>query len=98
VSSFTPGSGRHSDAAAQDRHNAATEGEYGHVYGMMVSFLLANGWRREAGGSGWWWRAGFDEATLGRAVEQQLEKDGIDFRRRLIGEPDEFWNFGEQDV
>lgn len=77
---------------SKDRHNAATESEYGHVYGMLVSYLLANGWRREEAGSGWWWRDGFEEATLGGAVEQQMEKDGLDLRRRLIGEPDEFWS------
>lgn len=63
------------------------------VYAAAVSYLWANGWRREELGSGWWWKADCDEqATLGGALEQQLDADGIDQRDATAGEPQgEYW-------
>lgn len=60
------------------------------LYGAAVGYLVKHGWRRMELGSGWWWREGFEEATVGDALDQQLEADGIDFRTALIGEPEEF--------
>lgn len=61
------------------------------VYLSMVTYLVAKGWRREELGSGWWWKNGFEEATTGGAVEQQLDADNIDQRDAVMGEPEEFW-------
>ena len=65
--------------------------EAGDVYAAAVTYLLGHGWRREELGSGWWWKEGFEEAEFGRALDQQLVHDGIDMRKALIGEPEEFW-------
>jgi hypothetical protein len=61
------------------------------VYRPVVSYLHSRGWRREELGSGWWWREGFEEATLGGALEQQLDADGINQRDAIPYEPEEFW-------
>lgn len=61
------------------------------TYEAVVRYLLAKGWRREELGSGWWYRDGFEEATLGGAFEQQLDADQIDQRDAVAGEPQEFW-------
>ncbi len=63
------------------------------VYEAMVEYLSVNGWTREERGSGWWWKDGCEEeATLGGAVEQQLDADGIDQRVMLPREPQVFWS------
>ena len=62
------------------------------AYREAVAYLVANGWRREELGSGWWWKEDcHEEATLGGALEQQLEADGIDQRDTIPGEPEKFW-------
>jgi hypothetical protein len=61
------------------------------IYAPIVRYLSARGWRREELGSGWWWREGFEEATLGGALEQQLDADNIDQRDAIPYEPEEFW-------
>lgn len=62
------------------------------LYARIALFLQENGWRRQELGSGWWWREGFEEATLGGAFEQQLDILGVDQRDRVPGEPDgEYW-------
>jgi len=61
------------------------------VYEAVVDYLVSNGWRREELGSGWWWKDGREEATLGGALEQQLDADAIDQRDASLGEPQEFW-------
>lgn len=62
------------------------------VYEVVVNYLQATGWRRERLGSGWWWKDGCEEeATLGGALEQQLDLDGIDQRDAVPGEVEEFW-------
>lgn len=61
------------------------------TYEAVVRYLLAKGWRREELGSGWWFRDGFEEATLGGAFEQQLDNDGTDQRNAVADEPQEFW-------
>ena len=61
------------------------------VYEHAVRYLIANGWRRQELGSGWWWKDDGEEATLGGALEQQLDADSIDQRGALVGEPEEFW-------
>ena len=70
---------------------AITPEDAGNAYASVVEYLLGNGWRREELGSGWWWRDGFEEATLGGALEQQLDADKLDQRDALDGEPQEFW-------
>jgi hypothetical protein len=105
VSSFTPGSGRDSDAAAQDREDGyderirsilpgglegATRSQA--LYRTLVVYLRESGWLREERGSGWWWRDGFTEGTIADAVQQQMEVDGIDSRLMIDGEPPEFWS------
>jgi hypothetical protein len=57
----------------------------------MVAFLVARGWRRQQEGSGWWWREKYGEATLGFAVEQEID-DELDTREMVVGEPREFWD------
>lgn len=61
------------------------------VYAPIVRYLVARGWRRQELGSGWWWKDGGEEATLGGALEQQLDEDGIDQRNAIPYEPQEFW-------
>jgi hypothetical protein len=62
------------------------------VYEPVVRYLVARGWRRQELGSGWWWKDGCkEEATLGGALEQQLDEDGIDQRNAIPYEPEEFW-------
>jgi len=62
------------------------------VYSDAVAYLVANGWRRQELGSGWWWKDGCqEEATLGGALEAQLDADGIDQRDAIPDEPEEFW-------
>ena len=63
------------------------------LYESMVRYLVGHGWMREEKASGWWWKDGFTEGLIGDAVEQQMEKDGIDFRTMLVeGEPERFWS------
>lgn len=73
-----------------DRINAS--GSALPLYGSVVAYLVAHGWRREGPGDGWWWRDGFEEGTLGQALDVQLEADGIDTRKMFADEPQEFWN------
>jgi hypothetical protein len=61
------------------------------TYENAVRYLIENGWRREEQGSGWWWKDGMNEATLGEALEQQLDADGLDQRVAVSDEPQEFW-------
>lgn len=61
------------------------------AYAAVVAYLLANGWRREERVSGWWWKDGEEERTLGPALEAQLDADEIDQRIMLPGELQEFW-------
>lgn len=62
------------------------------VYSNAVSYLIANGWRRQELGSGWWWKDDCEEeATLGGALEQQLDADEIDQRDAIPDEPMEYW-------
>lgn len=63
------------------------------VYSTVVGYLILNGWRREELGSGWWWKDGCrEEATLGGALEQQLDSEGVDRRDAIAGEIDgEYW-------
>ena len=62
------------------------------VYEHAVRYLIANGWRRQERVSGWWWKeeAG-DDATLGGALEWQLDTDGVDQRVAVDDEPEEYW-------
>lgn len=75
-----------SSSAAFTRDRAIDE-----VYFPAVAYLVSRGWRREELGSGWWWREGFEEATLGGALEAQLDADEIDQRTAIPDEPEEFW-------
>lgn len=62
------------------------------VYSAVVGYLVLNGWRRQELGSGWWWKDGCrEEATLGGALEQQLDADGLDQRDAITDEPAEYW-------
>jgi len=61
------------------------------IYEPIVRYLVARGWRRQELGSGWWWKDGAEEATLGGALEQQLDQDAIDQRDAIPYEPEEFW-------
>ena len=61
------------------------------IYSSAVGYLILNGWRRQEYGSGWWWKDDKEEATLGGALEQQLDADGIDQRDAIPDEPQEFW-------
>jgi hypothetical protein len=69
--------------------NAATSIDA--LYEASVRYLIEKGWRREELGSGWWWREGMNEGLLADALDQQFQADGVDFRRMLPGEPEEFW-------
>ncbi len=61
-------------------------------YECVVRYLIENGWRRQEQGSGWWWKDEAEaESTLGGALEQQLDMDGIDQRNALADEPQEYW-------
>lgn len=50
------------------------------TYRKVVEYLYANGWVREEEGSGWFWKDGGEEATIGGALEQQLQEDNLDTR------------------
>lgn len=65
----------------------------GELYDAMCRYLIANDWRRQEEESGWWWKedAPESEATIGGAVEQQLDLDGFDTRVMRPWEPYEFW-------
>lgn len=54
------------------------------VYAAVAIYLQTKGWRREELGSGWWWKDGCEEATLGGALEQ-LDLDGVDQRVAVPG-------------
>ena len=62
-------------------------------YEACVRFLIANGLRREELGSGWWWGEALgSESGLGEAIELLLaERHGLDLRKAIPGEPEEFW-------
>ena len=61
------------------------------AYEAAVAYLVANRWRREEEGSGWWYNGGKSEATIGEALEVQLDADGFDTRVAIPGEPREYW-------
>jgi hypothetical protein len=63
------------------------------LYDLMCRYLIDNGWTRQEEGSGWWWKedAPEGEGTIGGAVEQQLDLDGLDTRIMRAWEPYEFW-------
>jgi len=63
------------------------------LYEAIVSFLIANGLRREEFGSGWWWGEAVEvESGLGDAVEYLLQsKFELDLREAIPNEPQEFW-------
>ncbi len=74
------------------RNEAYKQGVQRDIYEPVVRYLIATGWRREEKGSGWWWKPTcHEEATLGGALEQQLDEDGIDQRDSIPNELEEFW-------
>ncbi len=67
------------------------------VYRVLVEYLRGTGWTRQESVSGWWWKSeATEDATIGGAVEQQLDIDGLDTRLMIPGEPMEFWPADEE--
>ncbi len=64
------------------------------LYDLMCRYLRDNGWTRQEEVSGWWWKedAPDGEDTIGGAVAQQLDLDGLDVRIMRMWEPYEFWD------
>jgi hypothetical protein len=61
------------------------------AYTAVVAYLRETGWLREEPGSGWWWKEGENDGTLGDALERQLDLDEVDQRDMIPHEPREFW-------
>ena len=54
------------------------------IFCTLVEFIEERGWSRMEEGSGWWWKLGAEEGTIGECVEWELDEAGIDTRREPV--------------